>query len=380
MDRHKINEDDLLTGFYVYEWFIKETGEIFYVGKGRGDRHKEYHKYAYEAEKIRALYDTDNKFIATNLTESEAAEIESKEITRILNETTDRLTNRFNPLFACRDNGYDRSKNTPIFKFEVAPILYAAEIDEHYYGIKGRNFDNVTIDSLASIVFIENRINAKILDIVYGGKYKSYHDETILMLSSRGCKILKSKFAKSVTAWIHSGDDYVTNYNIDQENAKERIGRIIPTYHLIDVWKKLKRICEKQIVLQANSKKVSTEAIHSRVPLKKIKNLNNWEKGHTAGYEFWEQGEELRKSGDIENSIKLFDKARYFGYNAPVLYDSYAMAYRKLKDYDNEIEILCEGIERHKGIDQIIIKWEEQIKKASQKLINKNKLNAKNKF
>ena len=107
----------------VYEWFIKETSEVFYVGKGRGDRYKEYHKYAYEAEKIRALHDTDNKFIATNLTESEAAEIESKEITRILNETTYRLTNRFTPLFADRDNGYGRSKNTPIFKFEVAPAV-----------------------------------------------------------------------------------------------------------------------------------------------------------------------------------------------------------------------------------------------------------------
>lgn len=23
--------------YYVYEWFIKETGEIFYVGKGKND-------------------------------------------------------------------------------------------------------------------------------------------------------------------------------------------------------------------------------------------------------------------------------------------------------------------------------------------------------
>ncbi len=54
------------------------------------------------------------------------------------------------------------------------------------------------------------------------------------------------------------------------------------------------------------------------------------------------------------------------------------MAYRKLKDYDNEIEILCEGIERYKGIDQIIIKWEEQVEKASQKILKKDKLKGKN--
>ncbi|MGH2233304.1 exonuclease domain-containing protein, partial [Enterococcus faecalis] len=33
-------------------------------------------------------------------------------------------------------------------------------------------------------------------------------------------------------------------------------------------------------------------------------------------------------------------------YDAPALYDSYAKAYRKIKDYDNEILILDEGIMR----------------------------------
>lgn len=47
MGSYNINEDDLLADYYVYEWFIKETGEVFYVGKGRGNRYKEYHKYAY---------------------------------------------------------------------------------------------------------------------------------------------------------------------------------------------------------------------------------------------------------------------------------------------------------------------------------------------
>ncbi|MGE8077441.1 GIY-YIG nuclease family protein [Peribacillus loiseleuriae] len=85
--------------FYVYEWFIKKTGEIFYVGKGRGSRYKEFHQRAYEAEKIRKMYETDRRFVVTGLTEDEAIELESKEIARILNETNDRLTNRHIPLF-----------------------------------------------------------------------------------------------------------------------------------------------------------------------------------------------------------------------------------------------------------------------------------------
>lgn len=47
-----------------------------------------------------------------------------------------------------------------------------------------------------------------------------------------------------------------------------------------------------------------------------------------------------RKNGKVDEAIALFDKARYNGYDAPALYDSYAKAYRKIKDYDNEILIL----------------------------------------
>src|SRR5690625_6332595 len=47
--------------FYVYEWFIKDTGEVFYVGKGRGNRYKEYHARAYIAEKIKKLFETESR-------------------------------------------------------------------------------------------------------------------------------------------------------------------------------------------------------------------------------------------------------------------------------------------------------------------------------
>lgn len=61
---------------------------------------------------------------------------------------------------------------------------------------------------------------------------------------------------------------------------------------------------------------------------------------------YWETGDKERKAGNLEKAIELFDKARYNGYNAPALYKSYAMVFRKLKDYDNEIAIINECIER----------------------------------
>lgn len=361
--------------FYVYEWFIKATGEVFYVGKGRGNRYKEHHTRSIDAEKIRILYETDVKFIAVNLSEQQAIELETQEMTRILNETTDRLTNRITPFFTKRDNGYSRSANTPKFEFEKAPHFYACEIDEHYFNIKSRPFDPVDFTNLGSVYLIEKTISHDMLEIVYGGNYIKYYDDVVALLEINGHKILKSKYAKSITAWIYSDDDYVTNYNADQEHAIERVGRNVPAYHLIDVWRLLKQ--------KYGDIKVSTYELdkfnpkHDRVPLEKIKNANNWDKGFNAGFKYWEQGEIKRKTGDCEGAIESYNIARYNGYMAPVLYDSYAMAYRKLKDYENEIAILDEAITRvHKSNlsynPTVIISWKEQRKKAIQKLGNRS--------
>ncbi|MFB6468743.1 GIY-YIG nuclease family protein [Cytobacillus sp. Hz8] len=234
-----VSTGSIATDFYVYEWFIKNTGEIFYVGKGHGNRYKEFHERAYEAEKIRKMYDTDVRFVGIGLTEEQAIELETQEMIRVLNETNNRVTNRITPLFTKRGNGYDRGPSTPELKFEAAPHLFASEIEEHYFGIKARQFDEVKYENFKVVVFITRSIREEI-DIIYGGNPDKYLSETKTLLSTNGNKILKSQYAKSATAWIFIGDDYVTNYEIDQEKALERIGRNIPTYHLIDVWKFLK--------------------------------------------------------------------------------------------------------------------------------------------
>lgn len=38
-----------------------------------------------------------------------------------------------------------------------------------------------------------------------------------------------------------------------------------------------------------------------------------------------------RKNGKVDEAIALFDKARYNGYDAPALYDSYAKLIEKLR-------------------------------------------------
>lgn len=67
--------------FYVYEWFIKETGEIFHVGKGKNLRYleKEKGRNAY-FKRIIKKYECESRIYMDNLNEDEAYNIERKRI------------------------------------------------------------------------------------------------------------------------------------------------------------------------------------------------------------------------------------------------------------------------------------------------------------
>ena len=101
----------------------------------------------------------------------------------------------------------------------------------------------------------------------------------------------------------------------------------------------------------ANERQISRDdvvihTVYNRVPLSEIRNAENWDEEFKVGFPYWEKGEYERKRGNLASAIELFDKARLNGYAAPALYTSYALAYRQLKDYSNEIVILDEGIAR----------------------------------
>ena len=79
------------------------------------------------------------------------------------------------------------------------------------------------------------------------------------------------------------------------------------------------------------------------VPVKRV------EPEFEAGYLPWFNGEELRKQGKYTEALILFDEARSKGYCHPWVYTSYAMLYRRCNEYDKEIAILQEAIDRFDG-------------------------------
>lgn len=66
--------------YYVYEWYIKETGQVFYVGKGKGKRYKAYTHKTARFKYMLSNYDCDVRIVVDNMSEKEAYDEEIKRI------------------------------------------------------------------------------------------------------------------------------------------------------------------------------------------------------------------------------------------------------------------------------------------------------------
>ena len=80
--------------YYVYIWFIKDTNEVFYVGKGKGRRYKQTSSRNKFFTDMYNTHDCGVKKIYENLTESEAFQKERETVKWYRENTNFRLTNQ----------------------------------------------------------------------------------------------------------------------------------------------------------------------------------------------------------------------------------------------------------------------------------------------
>ena len=106
------------------------------------------------------------------------------------------------------------------------------------------------------------------------------------------------------------------------------------------------RQVQRPIVEAASQAKpvVMPTPIGVRVPLARVRNLNNLNKGYREGFGYFREGERARLAEDYKEAIMSYDKARENGFLTVVLYESYGLAFHALRDYLNEEQILAEGI------------------------------------
>lgn len=80
--------------YYVYIWYIVETNEVFYIGKGKGKRYKNTSNRNKFFRDMYTSHNCDVKKIYENLTESEAFQKERETVKWYRENTNFRLTNQ----------------------------------------------------------------------------------------------------------------------------------------------------------------------------------------------------------------------------------------------------------------------------------------------
>lgn len=344
MDIEKIiNDDDFLdydsdfNNCYVFELSVEDTGEVFYVGYADPSLPEEHfckrvcfvgsNNY-YDAERIMKKLSTKKTILYTGLRESIAEQLAIREIERIKKETNYLLCDHMFNDYA-NDN----------YTYLKTPCFWISKVEQHYLGYTPVPYDEVDINNLSAVYLLDSNFTDSLVNDLYGNNYEAIYNEMKSKLQSIGTSIRTSRYAKTTKSWIITGNISLYGMQIFRDKIFEKYGIKMPFYHMLDVIDALKDISyKKQDKIDILNYK--TNAINNRCPLENIENLDDIH----AGGEYYFKGQEYLNAGKIEEAISYFDKAREKG-NLAVYY-SYLRAFKKIKDYDNELEILQELLKR----------------------------------
>ena len=161
--------------FYVYEWCIVETGEVFYVGKGTGNRALSSKSRDVLFEKIRKLYKTSYRLVYDNLTEEQALKLEARQmLVRKLegNHLVNILDEFDDYYFPDLDDAYmefcereairfdeEDTRNNNMRKRNFNPKVYVDDLSVHYFGMpEDAKFDIIEDEFLE--VYLHQRTTA----------------------------------------------------------------------------------------------------------------------------------------------------------------------------------------------------------------------------
>lgn len=81
-----------IDSYYIYEYYIKDTGEVFYVGKGKGRRVYSGKRNKF-CEDMKSTHDWDYRIVYSDLSEQDAFDFERGLIIWYKEHTNYRLTN-----------------------------------------------------------------------------------------------------------------------------------------------------------------------------------------------------------------------------------------------------------------------------------------------
>ena len=218
--------------YYVYEWFIKDDGRVFYVGKGKGNRYKQ-DKNGFFTD-VKQAYDCDVRFVKRDLTEYVALVLEEELFTKRESEghvLTNIITPNTDGVFKRQDK----------YEYMTTPQVEVTRIDCEYFGIEARQFDEISPDALLKTyihkmtcyglgnLYFQNKKKEFIQQQIVEKRINELSEEVKDYIKSNGGRLYKSK-AKSIKSIIVYGGLLHDSYQRYKDEGLE-------VYHIIDVLK-----------------------------------------------------------------------------------------------------------------------------------------------
>lgn len=221
--------------YYVYEYYIKQTGEVFYVGKGRDNRYKDLNRNDI-FRRISESYEIDVKKIKTNLTEQQAFNLEEETIKNYLDDGKF-LANVQVPIGY--RGGYSDDNN---YQYMVTPNLVSSKL-ELYYFHNSDTWDEINEEDLLKTYFWSDcRMREEDSLVYFRNRLEHlpwYANELNKQIGIHLSKLIENKLKKSVRVFKSA----------NSKSAKSIILPVVPTeyklekirqsskklFHLVDV-------------------------------------------------------------------------------------------------------------------------------------------------
>ncbi|MFJ1104191.1 hypothetical protein SNE23_09170 [Bacillus sp. RA(2023)] len=222
--------------YYVYEWFIKETNQVFYIGKGKGQRFKQEKNNPYFLS-VKNHYDCDTRFVKENLTEYESLILEESLFSQREKEGHV-LTNVIAP------NALGANERPDNYEFMKTPVIKVSRVDKYYFKKEDVHYDEIDMGKLLKSHIYKTTFYgiAPLYDDSINGFVNQEKTEDIVkpliqkvndFIEKKGGKTYKSP-AKSAKSLIFYGQITYESYFTYKTKGYD-------VYHLVDVLKYIDR-------------------------------------------------------------------------------------------------------------------------------------------
>ena len=321
--------------FYVYEWYTKDKGKVFYVGKGTGKRYNhilsEMSCDGFRERMYLELQDAfciDYRIVADKLTNLEA-DIYEKCWMRERIAQGEVLLN-----FADMPRGTHEAEYESYCARNFTPLVKISDYKRRYFDItEVMSYDTIQIKSLLSTAFIGSGCD------IFAGHEKEMITNYV---ESCGGRVYKS-VAKSANSVIEF-------CNIDYDLFKELKGKgyaVYHSFHVIDFIKATPPVIkEGAMPLKIKVPKFdSNKRDAMREYLKESEDeINKIIKESVGGLEPERKGLQFKALNNFEEAIKYFEASVRMKFFAPATYLHLAIIYRRLGMFEEELDTLEHGI------------------------------------